>query len=203
MEQSMRATVVHMFGGRSVPEEVSIRLVAAVAPIIILGMTAVGKTTTGRLLAGLAGLEFVDSDQAIECQTGRTCADIKINSGESTFRELEESVVLSLLDRRDCVVALGGGAWMQFSVREKAQRVGTTVWLRAAEEVIRARIRAAGRVTALNPDGSDRVSAMLAARRHFYTQAMVHVMLAGESPDEAARTVIDEIACTISQAADH
>jgi shikimate kinase len=98
---------------------------------------------------------------------------------------------------------LGGGAWMQFRVRDKAQRVGTTVWLRAAEEVIRARIRAAGRVTALNPDGSDRVSAMVAARRHFYAQATVHVMLAGESPDEAARRVIDEIACTISQAADH
>jgi shikimate kinase len=193
-----------MFGGRSIPdEEVAIRLVAAAAPIIILGMTAVGKTTTGRLLAELAGLEFVDSDQEIERRTGRTCADIKINSGESTFRELEESVVLSLLDRRDCVIALGGGAWMQCSVREKAQQVGTTVWLRAAEEVIRARIRTTGRVTALNPDGSDRVSAMLAARQHFYAQAMVHVMLTDESPDEAARRVMDEIACTLSRAADH
>jgi shikimate kinase len=96
-----------MVGNRSGPEEVSLRLVATAAPIIILGMTAVAKTTTGRLLAGLAGLEFVDSDHEIECRTGRTCADIKINSGESMFRELEESVVLSLLDRRDCVVALG------------------------------------------------------------------------------------------------
>lgn len=88
-------------------------------------MTAVGKTTTGRLLAELAGLEFVDSDQEIERGTRRTCANIKINSGESTFRELEESVVLSLLDRQDCVIALGGGAWMQFNVREKAQQLGT------------------------------------------------------------------------------
>lgn len=194
---------MHVFDDRSVPEGVPIRLVAAAAPIIILGMTAVGKTTTGRLLAGLAGLEFVDSDKEIERETGRTCADIKINSGESTFRELEESVVLSLLDRRDCVIALGGGAWMQVSVREKAQQAGTTVWLQAAEEVIKARIRATGRVTALNPDGSDRVSTMLAARQHFYARAMVHVMLAGESPNEAARAVIDEIACTLSQATDN
>lgn len=181
----------------------ALRRVAAAAPIVILGMTAVGKSTTGRRLADLAGLAFVDSDAEIERQTGRTCTDIIVNSGEPAFRQIEEQVVLSLLDHRDYVIALGGGAWMHDSVRAKAQEVGTSVWLHASEELIMARVRAEGRVIALNPDGTDRVRTMLETRRPVYAQARVHILLAGESPDEAAARVVEEIRRTATVAPGH
>ncbi len=168
-------------------------LVAASAPIVFLGMTAVGKTTVGRRVAELTGLTFVDIDHEIERRHGRTCNDIISESGEPAFRVLEQEIGLSLLDRPGHVIAFGGGAWMQTPLREKAQQLGTTIWLHADEALIIERVRAEGRVIAFNPDGTDRVRTMLETRRPVYAQAHVHVLLHGESPDEAAERVIDAI----------
>ncbi|MEV0899891.1 shikimate kinase [Actinoplanes sp. NPDC049802] len=183
-----------MPSARPTVDDASTRAVASAAPIVIVGMTAVGKTTVGRALAELTGLDLVDSDHEIERQTGRTCSEIIVNSGEELFRSIEEQVVLSLLDRHDHLITLGGGAWMRAGVRAKAKQMGTSVWLHADEELIMKRVRAEGRVIALNPDGSDRVKAMLEIRRPVYAEADIHILLKNETPAEAAAWVLSEVA---------
>jgi shikimate kinase len=183
-----------MPSARPTPDEALIRAAILAAPIIIVGMTAVGKTTVGRALAELTGLDLVDSDHEIERHTGRACSEIIVNSGEELFRTIEEQVVLSLLDDHNYLITLGGGAWMRASVRAKAKRMGTTVWLHATEELIMQRVRTEGRVIALNPDGSDRVKTMLEARRRVYAEADIHILLEGETPTEAAAWVLSEVA---------
>jgi shikimate kinase len=77
--------------------------------VVLVGPPGAGKTTAGRLLATRWGVDFVDTDDVVEAQAGRSVADIFVESGESAFRAIEKSAVAQALHRNG-VVALGGGA---------------------------------------------------------------------------------------------
>jgi 3-dehydroquinate synthetase len=70
---------------------------------------ATGKTTVGRLLAGMIGFDFVDTDSEIEKRTGLSISDIFEKHGEMRFRELERKLCGDLGDRSRTVIATGGG----------------------------------------------------------------------------------------------
>ena len=57
--------------------------------IVLIGMMGCGKSTVGRLLAKKLGREFVDTDQYIEEQAGRTVPEIFAREGEDGFRAWE------------------------------------------------------------------------------------------------------------------
>jgi shikimate kinase len=78
-----------------------------------------GKTTVGRLLAQHWGVAFRDSDQDVEAAEGRTVSDIFVDSGEAAFRALEREAVATALSEHDGVLALGGGAVLDATTRER------------------------------------------------------------------------------------
>jgi shikimate kinase len=78
-----------------------------------------GKTTVGRLLARAWGVGFRDSDQDVEAAEGRTVSDIFVDSGEDAFRALERTAVATALAEHDGVLALGGGAILDATTRER------------------------------------------------------------------------------------
>lgn len=78
--------------------------------VILVGPPGAGKTTVGSLLAQRLGTALVDTDAAIEDNTGLSVADIFVDFGEAYFRSLEEDAVLVALAEHDGVLALGGGA---------------------------------------------------------------------------------------------
>jgi shikimate kinase len=80
--------------------------------VVLIGPPGSGKTTVGRALAMLLGVELCDTDQAIEVQQGRSISDIFLDEGESRFRELEQAEVASALASHTGVLSLGGGAVM-------------------------------------------------------------------------------------------
>ena len=80
--------------------------------VVLIGPPGSGKTTVGRALAMLLGVELCDTDQAIEVQQGRSVSDIFLDEGESRFRELEQVEVASALASHTGVLSLGGGAVM-------------------------------------------------------------------------------------------
>ena len=81
-----------------------------------------GKTTVGRILAETWGVGFRDSDQDVEAAAGRSVSDIFVDSGEAEFRALERAAVATALAEHDGVLALGGGAVLDESTRERARR---------------------------------------------------------------------------------
>ena len=80
--------------------------------VVLIGPPGSGKTTVGRALAALLGVELRDTDQAIEAQQGQLISDIFIDGGEPRFRELERAEVASSLASHAGVLSLGGGAVM-------------------------------------------------------------------------------------------
>jgi shikimate kinase len=84
---------------------------AAAGPrVVLIGPPGAGKTTVGLLVAASLGVEFRDTDQAIEVAQGRSISDIFLDEGERRFRELERAEVVSLLASHRGVLSLGGGA---------------------------------------------------------------------------------------------
>ena len=77
---------------------------------VLVGLPGSGKSTIGRRLAKALGVGLLDTDAAIEQQTGRTIADIFATDGEQEFRRIEEDVVRAALADHDGVLSLGGGA---------------------------------------------------------------------------------------------
>ncbi len=76
---------------------------------VLVGMPGSGKSSTGRRLAGLLGREFIDVDNLIEKNFGPITELFK-SRGEKGFRAIERETIKTLRNRRDIVIATGGGS---------------------------------------------------------------------------------------------
>ena len=77
--------------------------------LILIGFMGTGKTSLGKLLANKLGRGFVDLDQKIEHDSGMTIPKIFELYGEKYFRELEKKAVREVCERKNLVIATGGG----------------------------------------------------------------------------------------------
>ena len=86
---------------------------------ILIGPPGAGKTTVGRLLAGLLEAEFLDTDDVVEEAAGKPVSDIFISDGEAVFRGLEREPrwPRTVASHRG-MLALGGGAVMDPGARQ-------------------------------------------------------------------------------------
>ena len=99
--------------------------------IWLQGPSGAGKTTVGRELASLLALPFIDLDEAIEREQGRSILDIFWSDGEAAFRRMEWNALLGIVehDHQPKVVALGGGAIIDPAVRTMMKGRGARITL--------------------------------------------------------------------------
>ena len=109
--------------------------------VLLIGMMGAGKTTTGRLLSDRLGWPYLDSDDEIERQTGRTVPQIWKEDGEPAFRAEESRVLAEACDRPGpAVISVAGGAVLDIENRALIRRSGLTVWLRAEVNTLAHRV---------------------------------------------------------------
>ncbi|MAZ07720.1 MAG: shikimate kinase [Rickettsiales bacterium] len=78
--------------------------------ILIIGMTGVGKTTIGRLIAKKLNKKFFDSDHEIELASGLRINDFFTKFGEKEFRKLEKKIITKLINQnKNIVISTGAG----------------------------------------------------------------------------------------------
>ena len=109
--------------------------------LILLGMMAVGKTSLGKIIAKKHNLEFVDSDLIIEKKNSMKIKEIFEKKGEKFFRMEEKREVLKLLKKNSCVIALGGGAFIDKTLREDILKNGISVWLDVNIKTLNERVK--------------------------------------------------------------
>ncbi len=99
-----------LFGGEEKigAEEACRRLERKLDNIVLIGMAGSGKTSIGRELALLTGREFVDTDEIVEKDVGKSIPQIFAEGGN--FREYESRVVKDVCSGFGRVIAVGGGA---------------------------------------------------------------------------------------------
>ena len=79
---------------------------------VLFGPPGAGKSTIGKALSKITGLECFDSDHEIEQRAGKKISEIFVENGEAAFRAIEVEVVSDLLRKESGILALGGGAVM-------------------------------------------------------------------------------------------
>ena len=73
--------------------------------IVLTGFMGTGKSTVGRLIAKQLAYDFVDTDEWIEAENGRSVAEIFREAGEATFRQLERTAALTFAKTDGMVAA--------------------------------------------------------------------------------------------------
>ncbi len=109
--------------------------------IIITGFMGTGKSEVGRALADRLGCPFIDMDEEIERENGRSIAEIFDQDGEGAFRRLETSLLERLSEQENLVIATGGGTLIDERNRELMARSGTIVCLTCSVDTILARLQ--------------------------------------------------------------
>ena len=97
--------------------------------LILLGMMGVGKSTIGEIVAKKQDLEFIDTDTNIEKKNSMKITEIFQKKGEHFFRIEEEKEVLKSLKKSNCVIALGGGAFLNKAIRDNILKDAVSIWL--------------------------------------------------------------------------
>ena len=140
--------------------------------LILLGMMAVGKTTLGKIVAKKQKLEFVDIDSRIEKNNSMKIKEIFKNKGEKFFRMEEEKEVLKSLQKENCVIALGGGAFMNKTLRENILKDNISIWLDVKIKTLNSRIKWNQKRPLLNEKNySEKLKKLYAERKNVYKLA--------------------------------
>ena len=102
--------------------------------LTLTGMMGVGKSTIGKDLAKRLKYNFIDIDKLIESKEETSINLIFKNKSENYFRKIESEITLRELKRNNSVISLGGGAFLNKSIRSNAKKNSVTFWLDVNED---------------------------------------------------------------------
>ena len=164
--------------------------------IVLVGLMGAGKTSVGRRLAHNLDMPFTDADEEIAKAAGCTIEDIFEIYGETAFRDGERRVIMRLLGGKPRVLATGGGAFMDSSIRSRIGQRGITVWLRVGLDTLVKRTRRRNDRPLLKGGSARDILERLMAERHpIYAEADIVIdSKKNESAEKTARRVIRALA---------
>jgi len=137
--------------------------------LYLVGFMGVGKSAIGRRVARELGYQFLDSDDRIEKQVGKTIPAIFAAEGEARFRAYEREFIESGHPDQGCVVSCGGGLVVEEGMQELLKSKGVVICLFASvESIIERTSRNKNRplLNVANPEA--RVRELLAEREPIY-----------------------------------
>lgn len=165
-------------------------LPSAERSIVMVGLMGAGKSAIGKRLAARLGLAFVDTDQEIELAAGCSIPEIFERFGEQAFRDGERRVIARLLAGPRCVLATGGGAFMDPETRAAVRARGLSVWLRAdLDTLVRRTARRTNRPLLNRGDPRKILGDLMALRYPVYAEADIHVDSLEAPPEETTARV--------------
>jgi shikimate kinase len=97
--------------------------------LILTGMMGVGKSTIGLKLAKKLEFTFIDIDKIIETREGCSINQVFKSKGEIYFRKMETNTTLQELKKINSVISLGGGAFLNSSIRKYVKKFSKCFWL--------------------------------------------------------------------------
>ncbi len=158
--------------------------------LVLTGMMGVGKSTVGKNLAQKLSYNFVDIDRTIESREGSTINLIFKNKSESYFRKLENEISLEKLKKKNTVVSLGGGAFLNKSIRREVKNTSVSFWLDVdVSELIKRLKKNKKRPLLYNKNLNVTVNKIYLERKKTYSEADYRIKCNFLGPDK----IVDKI----------
>ena len=166
-------------------------LVTVKKNLVLLGMMAVGKSTLGKIVAKKQDLIFIDTDLNIEKKYAMKISEIFKNKGEKFFRILEEREVLESLKKSKCVIALGGGAFMKKTIRDRILKDSVSIWLDVNLKTLNKRVKWNKKRPLINEkDNQIKINKLYAERKNIYKMANYRINCNNLSKKDIANKII-------------
>ena len=140
--------------------------------LVLTGMMGVGKSTIGKSLAKRLSYNFIDMDKLIEDREGCSINIIFKNKGENYFRKIETSLSLRELKKNNTIISLGGGAFLNNSIRKAVKDTSVSFWLDVSiNELVKRLNKTKKRPLLFKKNMKDTVSKIYLERKRIYNEA--------------------------------
>ncbi|HKO85634.1 MAG TPA: shikimate kinase [Actinomycetota bacterium] len=178
------------------------------APIALVGLPGVGKTTVGQALARRLGMPFHDTDDLVAVAMGYPSVGAAFESkGEAVVRSYELEILEALVLRpaaRPGVIAVGPAAPTIDGVPDLLRSGSTCIWLLATVTTVAERLLYVGWHQGAFPiDWRPALERTLAANGGAYDRASAHhiwTTLAGDPTPVGRPEDIEQVAQTVVEA---
>jgi shikimate kinase len=157
--------------------------------VVLTGFMGAGKSTTGRRLAKLLQLPFVDTDAEIERRHG-PIAQIFSTLGEAAFRRIEAAIIAQVSAGGPAVVAVGGGAILDQANRAALRQTSYIVHLAISPRSAYRRVSHRQHRPLLGDKPEfERVAALLGSRTQAYADCDLTLHVDRRSAAETAKII--------------
>ena len=109
--------------------------------ISLCGMMGSGKSAVGKILANKLNYNFIDVDKIIEIKAKKTIKKIFEEDGEEYFRVLEEKMTINILENKETIVSLGGGAIINKKIRNSIKKNSYNIYLNVDIDILMMRLQ--------------------------------------------------------------
>ena len=139
--------------------------------LVLLGMMGVGKTGIGRYVARRLKINFFDIDKLIEKKNEMKITEIFKIKGEIYFRKEEELVTIKYLNKKESIISLGGGGFINDKIRKKVLSECISVWLNVNLETIYTRLKNSKKRPLIYKNSRNTIESIFMERKKIYSLA--------------------------------
>lgn len=160
--------------------------------IILIGFMGCGKTTIGMELSKEKDMVFVDTDILIKRKLSLSIDDIFNYYGQRFFRLVEKEVISEMPKLQNCVISVGGGAFIDKKNIEILKDTGIVIFLKGRINTILRNIEGDGRPL-LKGQNLTNIIALYESRLPYYKKADLEICIDGLTPDKIIKEIISNI----------
>jgi shikimate kinase len=151
-----------------------------------------GKSSVAALLAEMTGSPFVDLDEVVVKEAGKTIHRIFKEDGEAAFRDWESLCLeKALTSKRTVVIATGGGAVISAYNREIMKNFGVVINLMVSLPQVLKRLQGAqDRPLFSDQNPEEGARRLMMQREPFYAEADIRIDTDGKSVEDVAAEIM-------------
>ena len=154
-------------------------------------MMGVGKSTIGKKLAKKLKLKFIDVDKIIEKKEKNSIRDIFEKKGEKYFRETEKAITLEQLKKEKSLIALGGGAILNTSVRKEIKNSCISFWLDLDTKTLSSRLKNVRKRPLLNKDKlEETINRIYSDRKKIYSESDYRIKISSMNIEKIIKKIV-------------
>ena len=157
--------------------------------LVFLGMMGSGKSSIGTMVSKKLNVPFIDIDNLIEEHAGMTISEIFESNGESYFRNLEEKITIKSLKRKNVIVSLGGGGFINDKIRKDVLINHFSFWLNWDDLVLIKRIKGSKKRPLVSISTEQEIKSIINKRKKIYSKANFKINCDKLTKSEIVKTI--------------